>query len=56
MNKRMNAAYVVNSIQGVSAAAVAVMGWWLDSPITVAVGGLFFIEATLWRGLRGPRQ
>jgi uncharacterized membrane protein len=56
MNKRLKAAYVVNAIQAALAAAVTVIGWSFDSPITVAVGGVFLIEATLWRGLRGPRQ
>jgi hypothetical protein len=52
MNERLKAAYLVNGIQAVVASFVTVLGWWIDSPITVAVGGVFLIEATLWRGLR----
>jgi hypothetical protein len=56
MNKRLEAAYVVKAIQAVLAASLTVIGWLLDSPTTVAVGGVFLIEATLWRGLRGRGQ
>jgi hypothetical protein len=54
MNEKMKAAYLINAVQGVAAALLTAFGWWMDSPITVAVGGIFLIEATLWRGLRGP--
>lgn len=52
MTERMKLAYIVNAIQAVSASIATLIGWYIDSQITVAVGGIFLIEATLWRGLR----